>query len=313
MSKPKFFRDPVHLQLRFENVPLSDTPRRLTKTGRRSWLLRNLIDSPDFQRLRFKRQNGLTNLVFHGAEHTRFTHSLGVSHLAGLMYECIARNCSQKIDQDEQTIIMTAALLHDIGHGPFSHAMEEVLGGIGKDFKHENMTIRFIKEDTAVNKFLCQYAKSTVTQIIQFFDKAYKQQDNWKFKIVSGQMDADRLDYLMRDRLFSGVRGATFDIERILDLLYQYDEKSIAVKIQALEAVEKYLFALDQMYRTIYYHHAVRAATQNLISIMKRVAYLFYNGDTQIIPSAYYDRSKSLEDLFKNGEDISLLNYGRLT
>jgi uncharacterized protein len=312
MPRPKFFRDPVHVQLRFDDVSLEDSPKDLLGSGRESWLLRKLIDSSEFQRLRFVRQNGLANLVFHGAEHTRFTHSLGVSHLAGLMYDSIVRNCSEASSQDDRLLIATAALLHDIGHGPFSHTMEEILRGIGKEFDHEDMTVRYINEATAVNGPLCQVDQSLPGLLTKFFDKSTRDDDNWRYRIVSSQLDADRLDYLLRDAMFSGIRGASFDLDRIIDMLYHHDGKSIALEIGALEAVESYLFTLDHMYRAIYYHHAVRAATQGLLSAIKRAVQLHIE-DRYAIPSIYPSGLNPFQELLEHGSGISIESYSRLS
>ena len=111
MSRPKFFRDPLHLQMRFDATDLEKGPPSKEQLPERvSWILQKLIDSKSFQRLRFIRQNGLANLTFHGAEHTRFTHSLGVMHLAKIMYERICRNMSEKEDCDTKLQTCVAAL-----------------------------------------------------------------------------------------------------------------------------------------------------------------------------------------------------------
>ena len=301
----------MHLQLRFEDVPLTDQPPSADagEAGRRSWLLRSLIDNESFQRLRSIRQNGLTNLVFHGAEHTRFTHSMGVCHLAGVMFEKIKRNCSEEQDEITQTAVMAAALLHDIGHGPFSHAMEEVIRGIGKDFDHEKITVRYITEaSSSIHKILLKYSDDLPAILERFFDKAKREENSWVYRIVSSQIDADRLDYLLRDQLFTGVLGSEFDLERILDLMYHRNDGSIAVEIGALEAVEGYLFTLDQMYRTVYYHHAVRAATRCLTSAIKRAVSLHLDGDKSIFPPINGGDSH-LASLISLGEQIELSKY----
>jgi HD superfamily phosphohydrolase len=314
LTKPKFFRDPVHLQLRFENVPLDSDPSTLDAVSRRSWLLRKIIDDPEFQRLRSIRQNALTNLVFHGAEHSRFTHSLGVSHLAGVMYRKIVRNCSEAVDEDVQSLVMAAALLHDVGHGPFSHALEEIIREAGHDFHHEDMTIRFITDPSStINKVLQEYDKAAPSTLEKFFDESKRDDNNWTYRIVSSQIDADRLDYLQRDTLFSGVRGVGFDIERILDLMYHSNnKKSIAVEIGALEAAESYLFTLDHMYRTVYYHHSVRAATRTMTSLVRRAVQLFREGDKSIFPSLIAGQESMLAELVMAGNKIDIGKYSRL-
>lgn len=125
MARPKLFRDPVHGQIRFEDVDLrqpAPTDGGWSKRG--NWLLRKLIDTQEFQRLRFIRQNGLANFVFHGAEHSRFSHSMGVAYLAHEMHDRIVRNMGEQPDEQWELSLGAASLLHDIGHGPFSHTLE---------------------------------------------------------------------------------------------------------------------------------------------------------------------------------------------
>jgi HD superfamily phosphohydrolase len=242
MSRPKFFRDPVHLQIRFEDVNLDAACPAAPHTARQSWLARKIIDCPIFQRLRFIRQNGLANLVFHGAEHTRFTHSIGVGYLAEVMHDRICRNMGEQQDDGTKLSTVVAALIHDLGHGPFSHTMEEILAENGVAFDHEKMTLRYILEqDSEVHRLIRTVDAELPQRLAKFFDKTLRDEDHWSYKIVSSQLDADRLDYLHRDALFAGIRGHGFDLERILDLLSHHDGKSIGVERGALEAIERIL------------------------------------------------------------------------
>src|SRR6185369_10703557 len=141
MARPKFFRDPVHGQIGYDAVDLASPPPEGGRPDASlSWLIRRLIDCPEFQRLRQIRQNGLVNLVYHGAENSRFGHSMGVCHLAREMYCRIVRNMGEPIDVRRSLATCGAALLHDIGHGPFSHVLEEILTSCGIPFSHEWMT-----------------------------------------------------------------------------------------------------------------------------------------------------------------------------
>jgi uncharacterized protein len=125
MARPKFFRDPLHLQIRFDP---SDGNKGKPKPRQPAVsILQKINDTPEFQRLRFIRQNGLANLVFHGAEHSRFAHSLGVMHVARTMYERVSRNMSEDEDKEIKLFVQIAALVHDVGHGAFSHSLEEIL------------------------------------------------------------------------------------------------------------------------------------------------------------------------------------------
>ena len=214
MAKPKFFRDPIHLQVRFDPVDLSANAP--TDNTALSWGALKLIDTGEFQRLRHIRQNGLANLVFYGAEHSRFNLSIGVHYVARTMYERICRNHSEAESQHWKLSSGFASLIHDVGHGPFSHTLEEVLEDNGVDFNHEDMTIRFVKEDTSgINKILKQIDADLPNSIAAFFDKQARASDNWAYKIVSSQLDADRLDYVQRDSMFAGLRGHGFDFERL--------------------------------------------------------------------------------------------------
>ncbi|WP_437491950.1 HD domain-containing protein [Sorangium sp. So ce1014] len=163
----------MHLQIRYGAVDLAQPfPAGSDADLRISWLVRKLVDCPEFQRLRHIRQNGLTNLVFHGAEHSRFSHSMGVAHLAREMYEGIERNCDIPADADHKVTTCVAALLHDVGHGPFSHTLEEILKEHGVEFDHEVMTQRLIEEDdSAISKTLKNADSDLPARIVYYIDK----------------------------------------------------------------------------------------------------------------------------------------------
>jgi HD superfamily phosphohydrolase len=225
------------------------------------------------------------------------------------MYERICRNTSAKEDEDQKLCTIVAAAVHDVGHGPFSHTMEEILTENGIPFDHENMTLRYIVEqDSPINRFLREADKKLPERIAAFFDQERRPADHWSYKIVSSQLDADRLDYLQRDSLFAGIKGQGFDLERILDLLCSSDGKRIAVERGAMEAIEAYLMTLDLLYRSIYYHHTVRAATRMLLSLFKRAVFLRRNGDRTVFLEA-----DPLAALVDQGEKIPISEYSRLT
>lgn len=313
MGRPKFFRDPVHLQIRFDAVDLATPVIQLDKKSRISWVLQKLIDCEEFQRLRLIRQNGLANLVFHGAEHSRFSHSLGVSHVARVMFEKICRNRDMPEDNDLKLEVLVAALIHDVGHGAFSHTMEEILKENRIKFHHEEMTKAFLlRTDSSINRILAEVDADFPNLIASYFDKKLRTDDHWKYKIVSSQMDADRLDYVQRDASFAGLRGHGFDFERLMDLLDIHDGKSIAVNRGAVEAVEAYLVTIDQLYRAIYNHQAVRAATQMLLGIFRRAVTLWKDGDTTVFP-AQGDKPHPIIELLEKGVEVGVAAYGRLT
>ncbi|MND72375.1 deoxyguanosinetriphosphate triphosphohydrolase-like protein [compost metagenome] len=313
MGRPKFFRDPVHLQIRFDPVELSSPLVSLDKRSQISWVLQKLIDTEEFQRLRLIRQNGLANFVFHGAEHSRFSHSLGVQHVARVMFEKICRNRDMVEDSDLKLQVLVASLIHDVGHGAFSHTMEEILKENKIKFHHEDMTKKIIlDESSSINHVLKGVDDGFPVIIASFFDKRLRDEDHWKFKIVSSQMDADRLDYVQRDASFAGLRGHGFDFERLVDLLDIHDGKSIAVNRGAVEAVEAYLVTIDQLYRAIYNHQAVRAATQMLLSLFRRAVNLWKGDDETVFPQIGTSPHPMLQ-LLEKGVDVSVADYGRLS
>lgn len=308
MSRPKFLRDPLHLQLRFDAVDLDREIPASGQDGRQSWLLRKLIDTNEFQRLRLIRQNGLANLVFHGAEHSRFSHSMGVMYLARAMYTCLVRNMGEQRVVEDELATVTAALLHDVGHGPFSHTIEEVLKELKIDFHHEKLTTRFMVEEGPLNDLLKMVDQAFPEAVAAFIDKTKRPADHWKYKIVSSQLDADRLDYLLRDAYFCGLKGHGFDHHRILDLLRHHAGTQISIEEGALEAVESYLVTLDQLYRAIYYHHAVRAANRLLTSTLKRAVVLSQQGNKSVLGQP----GSPFRELVEKGQSIDLGLYARL-
>jgi uncharacterized protein len=229
------------------------------------------------------------------------------------MYERICRNNSEPELPEWKLSSGLASLIHDVGHGPFSHTLEEVLKDNGVKFDHEEMTLRFVREEgSGIHKVLKSMDAQLPNKIAAFFDKKSRSADNWVYKIVSSQLDADRLDYVQRDSMFAGLRGHGFDFERLLDLLGHHNH-SIAVERGAIEAVESYLVSVDQAYRAIYYHHAVRAATRMLISVMKRAYYLFKNDDKLVFPNLPSGRPHPITELLNLGTQVDLQTYASLS
>lgn len=310
MARPKFYRDPVHVQIRYEKVDVGE-PCPAPGDARLSWVVRKLIDSKEFQRLRHIRQNGLTNLVFHGAEHSRFTHSMGVAHLAREMCQRVARNSGDDLDPEVELSTCAAALLHDVGHGPFSHTIEEILEEVGTRFDHEVMTRRLVEEKgTGINTILASVDGGFPAKIVQYIDKKRKGR-NWWHKVVSSQLDADRLDYLLRDARNAGLQGS-FDLPRLLDSLERLDGERLAVDRRSLDVVEGYLVMLDQMYRIVYYHKAVRAASVVLSSVLRRAFELRRNGDKDVFPPPPGGGVHPLALLAEKGHEIEIAHYARL-
>ena len=245
--RPKLFRDPVHdiISLR------KDSPEDRT-------LLR-LVEAPEMQRLRRIRQLGLTNLVYHGAEHSRFVHSMGVAALARRMYDQLRPDGPAY----ERLVVVAAALCHDLGHGPFSHVTERIGG-----FHHEDITVALIlTPGTGVHEALVAYDASLPERVAGIYDKQNHAEP--LRHIVSSQLDADRIDYILRDGLATGVKIGVFDVERIVSML-EIHRGVMCVSFRAVEAVEGYLLARFHMYKQVYLHKASRAAERMLEAAVRR-------------------------------------------
>src|SRR6478609_8381354 len=247
----RIYRDSVHNIINID----SDTAE-----GR---LLVELIDTPEFQRLRRVRQLGLAYFAYQSAEHSRFTHSLGAGHLATRILDKLARKYT--ISAEERVAVRAAALLHDIGHGAFSHVIESILG-----FHHEQFTIdAVLSGETGVGRVLCDFSSEiagSVASIIRgdFYNVALAQ-------IVSSQLDADRMDYLLRDSLMTGAKYGIYDLEWIINALAIDEEGDrIYVEARGLYAVEEYLQARYYMFRQVYFHRALRSAEAVLRAILRR-------------------------------------------
>ncbi len=205
-----------------------------------------LIDSSPFQRLRRIRQLGPAFLTFHGAESSRFTHSLGVFYIARRALEgLLKQNPNLK---RYQGILYGAALLHDLGHAPLSHSGEEMFG-----LRHESWTARLIQNYPAITKPLEAFEEGTAEQVANLIEK--EQSPHTVIKaLISSQLDCDRLDYLLRDSYSTGTRFGQLDLERILSALTLAPDGSLAIHPKGLMAVEHYLVVRNLMYRSVYNH-----------------------------------------------------------
>jgi uncharacterized protein len=218
-----------------------------------------LVDTDVFQRLRYVRQLGFTYLVYPGATHTRFEHALGTYHLARLATSLLTESSDlSSMPPDECRIVCAAALLHDIGHYPFSHALEEI-GAL----HHEDVARPLILEG-AVCDLLVQYIGPTAPERI--FALIRGRSASPLQGLISGSLDIDKIEYLKRDALMCGVPYGEIDVDRLLNSLVMVQEgpggrPKLAVREKGLSALESLLFAKYQMYRNVYWHHAVRSAT----------------------------------------------------
>ena len=245
IPKFKIFADPVH---GFISVPKE--------------LILSLIETPEVQRLRRIRQMGLGNLVFPGGEHTRFSHALGAMALMQDALNVLWEK-GTPISTEEYTAALAAALLHDVGHGPFSHTLEHVLI---KDFEHEDMSRVLIKK---LNKEF----KGKLDLVLEIFENTYHRP--FFYKLVASQLDMDRLDYLRRDSFFTGVAEGVIGVDRIIKTLRVHPLKGgknarIAIEHKGAYAVENFLFARRSMYWQVYLHKTVLAGDRLLSTIIER-------------------------------------------
>lgn len=221
----------------------------------------SLIDSKVFQRLRGIKQLAFANLVYPGALHTRFDHSIGVMHIGGRMAEQL------RLDEKDQDIIRLACLLHDVGHGPFSHVSEELLekfSDISSDIEreeiHEKITCSIIKNLKDLD--LTEKQKEKIIDLIQSTN-----QESLTKSIITGPIDADKQDYLLRDSYYCGVKYGIFDLERLIESLVTVDkgvEKVIAVKESGIHAIEQFVISKYYM-STQVYRHKIRLVTDAMI------------------------------------------------
>jgi len=255
----RIYRDPVH-----NIIPLRDDHAE-------DRLLIRLIDTPEFQRLRRIKQLGLGLYTYQGAEHSRFTHSLGALHLMTRILDQLTDR--HNIDTADRVAARGAALLHDVGHGPFSHAMENILG-----VHHEQMTMRTVLSDeTELGRLLHSYSRELPQRIASIIEGTFKPAALGQ--LVSSQLDVDRMDYLLRDSLMTGAKYGLYDLEWIINALQIDQERDrIYVAARGVFAVEEYLQARYYMFRQVYFHRTLRSAEAVLRSALLRALDLVEKG-----------------------------------
>lgn len=233
-------------------------------------LIFDLIEHPYFQRLRRISQLGLTYLVYPGAYHTRFHHALGAMHLMDKAVR-ILRSKGHEISNLEEEAVKIAILLHDIGHGPFSHALEH---SIVPNIDHEKLSLEFMK-------VLNVEFEGKLTLAIEIFQNTYSKK--FLHQLISSQLDMDRLDYLRRDSFYSGVTEGQVNSERLISMLNIVDDQ-IVVDHKGIYSVEKFIVARRLMYWQVYLHKTVLSAEFLIIKILKRAKEVYNEG--MIMPSA---------------------------
>lgn len=226
-------------------------------------LVIDLIDTPEFQRLRRIHQLGVSYFTFQGAEGSRFTHSVGVMHVASRLTDLLAEKTPEAADF--KALICATALLHDIGHGPYSHVTEKIVG-----YDHEDWSCRIITGDTVVNQVLSRFDDALPAQISAVLKKTFE--PHWISHLVSSQLDCDRFDYLLRDSYMTGTAYGLFALQRILSSLEidAGDDRIVVSGDKGQIAVEDYLFARYSMYAQVYYHKKNLASRALLKKLVKR-------------------------------------------
>ena len=266
-------------------------------------LIWDLIQTKEVQRLRRIKQLGGTYMVFHTAEHSRFSHSLGVYEMARKIIRALMHR-GTILSEDERLLVLSAALLHDLGHGPFSHSFESVFS-----VRHELFTERIIMENTEVNRLLEAYQKGFATKVRDVINKTYP--NPLIISIISSQLDADRLDYLLRDAYFTGAPYGEIDVERILRTMRVVNNK-IVYKVSGMHAIEDYLMSRYQMYWQVYLHSTGRSFDLVIQNMLRRVRELIFSGyefkrPLEALKDLFLEEEPSVETYLKF--DDSTISY----
>lgn len=257
LNREKVFRDPIHGQIIVDNQIIMD-----------------LINTPEFQRLRRIKQLGTSSFTFHGAEHSRFGHCLGVYEITRQMCNYFQRNYPQQHPDDglwddrERPVALCAALLHDLGHGPYSHTFEHIF-----HTNHEQITRKLITDSsTNINKILQRVSPDFPHQVASVIDHTYENPQ--VVQMISSQVDADRMDYLQRDAYYTGTNYGKFDLDRVLHVMRPV-KSGIAFEISGMHAVEDYIISRLQMYLQVYFHPVSRSMEVILDHLLMRAKYIY--------------------------------------
>ena len=290
LDETKVLKDPVHsyIHIHYEVI----------------W---NCLDSKEFQRLRRIRQLGGDFQVYPTAEHSRFSHSLGVYEIVRRMVTEVKSLCVE-LTEYEKVCVMLAGLLHDVGHGPFSHAFEHVT-----NHSHEEYTAKIILGNTELNSILRVVSEKLPQDIVSIIQHTHE--NDILNQIVSGQLDADRMDYLLRDSYFTATSYGQFDLERILRTMRvrktAEGRKVIVVKYTGIHSVEDYIMARYQMYWQVYYHPVARSYEAVFIQLFNRLKDIFkgdkdYFEDMKVLIPFLGKSEVSVDEYFKLDENSLL-------
>jgi len=286
-NKRKIINDPVYGLI---NIP--------------SEIVYDIIEHKYFQRLRRIKQLGLTDYVYPGAIHTRFQHTLGAVHLLTLAIN-VLKSKNIEITEEEEEGVTLAILLHDIGHGPFSHTLENVFTDT---YNHEDLSLLFME---SLNKEF----NGKLDLAIKIFKNEYHKK--FLHQLISSQLDVDRLDYLRRDSFFSGVSEGVVSSDRIIKMLHVYNDQ-LVVEAKGIHSIEKFLIARWLMYWQVYLHKTVVSAELLLIKILERVKYLVSNNKTVFLtdefkfffnnPKLKYEQNQTILDQFSSIDDNDIFS-----
>lgn len=279
-NKKKIFNDPLY---GFISLPYN--------------VIFDLIEHPYFQRLRRIKQLGLTHLVYPGALHTRFHHALGAMHLTMRAIEVI-RSKGHKVTKREAKATAIGILLHDIGHGPFSHALEY---SIVKNVNHEDISTFFMQR---LNKDF----DGKLDLAIEIFENKYHK--TFLHQLISSQLDMDRLDYLKRDSFFTGVSEGVINTDRIISMLNVKDDQ-LCVEAKGIYSIEKFIIARRLMYWQVYLHKTVLSAEKLIVNILTRAKELANQGEELFCTDAlhyFLYKEHNFESFKNNPEDLNMFS-----
>ena len=290
-------RDPVHGYIHIEDKVIFD-----------------ILKAKEFQRMHRIKQLGPISYVFAGATHTRFEHNLGVYELTRRICDIFAKNYpSQKPgdglwDDDNRLLVECAGLLHDIGHGPYSHTFEHLF-----DTNHEKIGQKIITDpNTEINQALKQVSPNFPDLVASVIAKTYPNAQ--VVKMTSRQADADRMDYLQRDAYFTGVTYGQFDLSRILRVIRPYRD-GICFTNNGMHAVEDYIVSRYQMYQQVYFHRVGRSMEVILHHLLQRAKDVYKNGNLRVTPSLakFLEGNWTLDDYLKLDDGVMETNFSMWT